>query len=389
MLWRAEKVWRRPKAAKILIYDRCGSETLLGYLRKDDVEILDVRGESINIYVLMKCILSFDLSGASYANKYIAAVQPSVILTFIDNDARFYELKHANPKAATVFLQNGWRTEGGDVFGYLKESAPNKDYQVDYMLTFGAAAGKKYREYINGQVIPIGSVKCNLYQLEKNTDRPTLAFISQYTVPPPGGEHGQILKVADRLVAWKDFYAAERKVIGFLARYCEKKQLALQVCGRSPDSAAEEEYEFFRALIGDKKWEFIPRDGLRGSYHSIDRAALVVGIDSTLVYESLARGKKTAVFSIRSELTNDSTAKFGWPGTLPESGPFWTNRADESTFERILDYLVSVSGADWEKTRAAVVPDLMEYDPGNTRFLSLMRKLDVRLNDQYIFHVQR
>ena len=54
MLWRAETKWRKPKAAKTVIYDRCGSDVLLRYIKSDDVEILDVRGESINLYVLLK-----------------------------------------------------------------------------------------------------------------------------------------------------------------------------------------------------------------------------------------------------------------------------------------------------------------------------------------------
>lgn len=180
LVWRARKVWRKPKSAKILIYDRCGSDILFEYIKEDNVEILDVRGESINIYVLLRCIFSLVLSGGSYANRYISIVRPSVIITFIDNNPRFYELKWAHPKSVMIFIQNGWRGETADVFGFLKTNLRNNNYQVDYMLTFGTAIGAKYLEYINGRTIPIGSIKANRCKIEKSVNEKSLVFISQF-----------------------------------------------------------------------------------------------------------------------------------------------------------------------------------------------------------------
>ena len=387
MVWRARKVWRKPKSAKILIYDRCGSDILFEYIKEDNVEILDVRGESINIYVLLRCVFPLVLSGGSYANKYISIVRPSVIITFIDNNPRFYELKWVHPKSVMIFIQNGGRGETADVFGLLKTNPRNNNYQVDYMLTFGAAIGAKYLEYINGRIIPIGSMKANRCKIEKSVNEKSLVFISQFASPPGNSEQSHFVSTGTRHIAWNDFYSAERKVVKFLANYCEKTNLVLQVCGRNPDLSGEE-YEFFRESIGSKKWEFIPRDGLWGSYKTIDRAEFVIGIDSTLVYESLARGNKTGVFSVRSDLLNDPAAKFGWPEKSPDNGPFWTNYADENEFERVLYYLTSVSNIDWEKTRQQYVTNLIEYDPGNTRFIALLQKLNVQLNGRYTSHAQ-
>lgn len=47
-----------------------------------------------------------------------------------------------------------------------------------------------------------------------------------------------------------------------------------------------------------------------------------------------------------------------------------------------MDYITQVSDEEWEKTRQRYVPDLMEYDPGNTRFIKLMQELGVPLNEQ-------
>ncbi len=377
LVWRARKIWRKPKKAKILIYDRCGSDVLFGFINEDNAEILDVRGESVNIYVLLKCALAMDLSSVSYANAYIAIVNPSVVVTFIDNAPCFYGLKHSSRDVLTIFLQNGWRGETSDVFGYLKDNPIHKPYQVDYMLTFGVAIGEKYREYVKGQVIPVGSVRNNQCQIDELKQARTLVFISQYSPPPGGASQACFVSVNGRMITWERFYSAERKVIKFLADYCGEKDFVLQICGRSLDSPGEE-CRFFDELIADREWEFLPRVDGCGSYRVIDCAEFVVGIDSTLIYESLARGKRTGVFAVRSDLLSDTGAKFGWPKKLPDSGPFWTNRDDEGEFERVLDYVACASDAGWEKTRKEYVSDLVEYDPGNTRIRALFRKLDVQ-----------
>ena len=77
--WHAKKVWHKPKQARVLIYDRNGSEAFLEYIDQRNVEILDIRwnlrGESINIYALLKCAFSLKLSRTNYASKYISLVK--------------------------------------------------------------------------------------------------------------------------------------------------------------------------------------------------------------------------------------------------------------------------------------------------------------------------
>jgi hypothetical protein len=60
-----------------------------------------------------------------------------------------------------------------------------------------------------------------------------------------------------------------------------------------------------------------------------------------------------------------------------------TKHADECEVERVMDYITTVNDEEWEQTRQQYVPDLMEYDPGNTRFLRLMRERGVPLKREY------
>lgn len=185
-LWRVNKVWYRPKNVKTLIYDRSGSELFLTYLCKDHVEILDTRGESINIFILFRCLFK-GLNITNYEAAYIKFVNPDVAITFIDNNPKFYVLKNIKPNMVTVFVQNGQRAEVGDIFGQLEAAKERKkaDYRVDYMLCFGSAVGQKYSDYISGNVKPIGSFINNMTRkIEAGSPPNSVLFLSQYRSSP-------------------------------------------------------------------------------------------------------------------------------------------------------------------------------------------------------------
>ena len=40
-----------------------------------------------------------------------------------------------------------------------------------------------------------------------------------------------------------------------------------------------------------------------------------------------------------------------------------------------MDYLNKVNDEDWEKTRKHYASELMEFDPGNTRFVALLDQI--------------
>ena len=96
---------------------------------------------------------------------------------------------------------------------------------------------------------------------------------------------------------------------------------------------------------------------------------------STLGYESLARGKKTAAFLIDAEIIDSPSIKFGWPVSLSDDGKFWTNRLDEVRFEEILNYLLTSSNDDWEKVRGETMHEIINFDPGNSQFVAMVQSM--------------
>jgi surface carbohydrate biosynthesis protein len=386
-LWHSKKIWRKPRKAKVLIYDRCGSEVLLTYIDPKSVEILDLRGESLNLYVLFKCLLNLKLSPANYIFQYLTCVKPGVALTFIDNKPSFYLLKNYKKKLITVCVQNGLRGELSDPLLVLEQQVHSRNkYKVDYMLVFGNAIGRENVKYIEGKTLPIGSFKNNLYQTRTQKSSKSVLFLSQYR-PPPSPESSPMLMQGNKPIFWKQFYSAEEFLLPLLQKYCLQNELVLKICLCSSDQTKQES-NYFKALLGNESFELIKKsnlyssyENLYSSYENVVAAGVVIFIDSTLGYEALARGKKTAAFTLRGKLKR--SVSFGWPADLPDNGPFWTNHADECEFKRVMDYITTVKDEEWEQARQHYVPELMEYDPGNTRFLKLMRDIGVPLKREY------
>jgi surface carbohydrate biosynthesis protein len=368
------KTWRRPNIADILVYDACNSEVLLPCLTGYRIEILHLRGETINVLCLWRAAFTAEFWRGnpiqSYVDAFIRLVQPRLVLTYIDNDPGFYSISKRFATIKTIFVQNGTRGEVGDVFGYLQ---PSESYHVDYMLVHGRAIGAHYSKFISGNAIAIGSFKNNAVASSSAAADKTILFFSQFSYRP-SGDAPFLFEPDGRPVRWDDFHRADMMVLSFLDSWCASNNWQLIVVGRDFKKEGPER-DFFASQLRDCRWEYIPRSNVYGSYRLIDAAELVVFIDSTLGYESLARGKRTAAFSCRGWPSNEHAFRFGWPSEMPDSGPFWTNRMDEAEFCRILDYLLVASDHEWERDRQLFSTDLMAYDPGNSLFRSITSEL--------------
>jgi surface carbohydrate biosynthesis protein len=175
----------------------------------------------------------------------------------------------------------------------------------------------------------------------------------------------------------EEFYRqADHPIIQCLVNYAKKKNKRLAIIPRSKKNSAlrVQEEAYFSELLCEE-CVFLEAKGLYPSYNAVDAAEVVVGVDTTLVYESIARGKKTAIFSIRSNLLGIHGLTYGWPGDFPSEGPFWTNHPDSNAFVRILDYLFEVDDVQWSKdVEATNFSSLMIYNSGNCILKSILEK---------------
>jgi len=242
-------------------------------------------------------------------------------------------------------------------------------YFVDYMLLFGSVGAEKFAQYIKGYIVLMGSIVNNFARKEKLPERGVMAFVSVWA-------EGDF--VSSVCIPEEDFNRkVDRPIIQCMARYAEENNKRLMIIPRHPkdDDLHAMEKAYFRELLGCDPI-FLEQKGPHPSYSAVDYAEVVVTTDSTLGYESIARGNKTAFFSFRSKFCKGWVGDFGWPQEFQGEGPFWTMDPDPDGFVRILDYLFEIDDIQWNKiTEAVNFSSFMKYDPGNTILKSTLDKI--------------
>lgn len=365
---RAKWFWHWPRQSDVLIYDAVRLDTLMEYLNSWHPEVLHLRGEQIYIRVLLKSLLRGGVKTHAYIDCFVEKVRPRLVVTFVDNDISmfFCTISQRHPEVKTLLIQNGWRDGTEDFFSNLEKMDFDTfgKFHVDYMLTFGSLVGGKYSQYIQGNTVPIGSITNNRVVKESMSQRGVLAFVSQCSF--------------FRLLHPEDpFVKADRFVVPCLVRYAEKKNKRLMIIPKyhKDGELCAMEKAYFRGLLGSEP-EYLKTDGLFSGYQAVDSADVVVSIGSTLGYESIARGNKTAHFSIRDIMEGLKGFNFGWPGNFPDEGLFWTNNPDADSFVRILDYLFEIDDEQWRKDIEEIkFPSLMVFDPGNAKLKYTLQKV--------------
>lgn len=367
----ARKIWRRPKRRDVLVFDAVGLDILLEFFGTWRPEVLHVRGEQINIPVLLASLVRPGDKAQAYFDAYIEFVKPRVIVTYIDNDIHFMSLKRRHPDVKAVIVQNGWKSFYADVFEVFHGLTPSDRARlgVDYLLTFGDVIGQEYSRHIGGKVIPVGSLKNNHVVSSGSSTPGTITFISQW--------HRDGFSLAGKFCPHEAFFRqVDHLILQCLVKYAEENARYLMVALRNGETSSERQLEeaYFRSIVGDN-CRFSPRNGPFPSYAAVDASEVVVAVDTTLGYESIARGRKAAIFSIRSAMLGVAGLTYGWPGNYPPEGPFWTNRPDPDSFVRILDYLFAVDQDQWRAdVKATGFDALMIYNPGNSLLKSIIKE---------------
>jgi surface carbohydrate biosynthesis protein len=324
-----------------------------------------LRNELFYIPVLLASFFERGSRVDAYMDTFIKKVRPRLVVTFMDHYDTFFTISKRFPDVKTLFVQHGLRGYYFSVFEKFDDhdSKTASNYFVDYMLVLGSGIGKKYSQCIGGETVVVGSVKNNFVPKENSPQKGVIAFLSSWR-PSTG------LNMKETFVPFEDFWTKpESLVVQCLAQYAKVKNKRLMIIPNrhknSTEDLARREESYYRELLGSEP-ELLSPPGPYPGYQAVDSAEIVVSIDSTLGYESIARGNKAAILSIRGGFVNDPSLNFGWPGDFPEEGLFWTSKPDLDSFVRILDYLFAVDDAQWrEDVRASNYSSIMVYDPEN------------------------
>ena len=370
-----------PKRQQVALADASGFSILNKYIPEEDISIIDI--ERMNVFALFRMLVAGKKSLFDYTVAYIKIFKPQFVFTFLDNNVDFYKLAAIFPRVKFIAIQNGQRANYANQLGFgffdqLKNDSAKYKLSAHAICVLGTTSAKQYTQYIQAKPVVTGSLKNNLIGNQiMPTERFDIVYVSQHApFEIPNSEVKFFF--GNKSITAEEFYTIEQKVVRFLAAHSKLTNQSFAVLGKRTDSS-QFEREFFTSAAGPHKIQFIPRTSETSTYEFCHSASILVTTDSTIGYEFLARGKKVAFLSARIDAIDHVLSQevhdtdFGFPLELGTSGPFWTNSANESEFERVIESVQSMSDAQWASTISPYNEVLMAYQPGNTAFIQMLR----------------
>jgi hypothetical protein len=358
-LLKANYTFKKPYKKKILIFDReCiknGTATKL--FKKSEYEILDIRYESINLYVLFYVLLNHGFKNIkfNYYKLFLKMVSPKIVYTGIDNQLDFFKLKQIYSKATYISDQFAISKDAHaehklklkkDFYWRCKQYLSKNDNKLsaDIIFTLGTNEIKNMSRYIDGKYYPLGSTKNNAHVLKKKKSKiKCISFICSGT------------------------YAAtienERKVFRNLIKFGKKKNIKIYFISRYD----QKKESFFRETYSKENWTYLPKKNQSSSYQYMNNSQMIVFTHGTMGFEAFSKGIRTA--SIYSHFPEKSTC-FNYK----RKGPFWSNSMSYPSFEKLIKRVIKFSCSDWENIVKKHSINIMFYDPKNKKKIKIINK---------------
>ena len=354
--------FKKPQQKKLLFFDEAQANFFITKFKinKNDCYSLNTRKEKINIYILLNTVKRLFSSFCrpsnlflNYLLEYIKSVNPSVVITLIDNNILFFFLKKYFPRVKFLTIQLGHRTEHRDIFTVIKKKKlGKKNLKADICFTFNKAYGQKISNYIKCKTIDIGSLKNNFVKIGETKNKKTLLFISQFRNELPSNNN---------------CFNIEKKLLPEIKLYCEKEKINFYILGAHKINA-DVEKKYFTKIIGFNNWKFLAARKNLDNYRVIDKFENIVFIDSTLGYEAIGRKKKVANFSSRRLTKNSPYEKFAWPFKIKKRDFFYSNSCSKDEVKRVLDNVTKCSEKKWKKEFLHKIKKFCPYKKNNLIF---------------------
>ena len=322
---------------------------------KINFNILKVRDEKeIYFWIFLKQIIYFDFKFITYCKNYIKFISPKILITFIDTNREFYELKNFFKKINFISIQDGCRVEKNTMF-YNKAYIKSQKLECDNSFVFNKYYIKEYQRIIKSNYHVLGNFKNNLIQIKRKKRNKNFLFISQYSK-----NHKRNLKFIKKLANLINLYLSmSNKKIYILLRYKE-------------NLGQNEEKNFYKKIF-QSKCIFKRNTHYAKSYELLDEFENIIFLYSTLGFEAIARKKKVAIFSPIKNF--DGKLNFAWPAPYQKKFNFFSSRKlTYNEIKRVLKNISNCSQANWEKKYYRIIKDQLYFNKSNTRLKNVIYK---------------
>ncbi len=341
-------VFKKPSKKEILLFDYIFDDYMKKVF-KNKVEVLYLRLESLNIFIIYKVFFKHGLRNFStnYILTYIDYVSPKVLLTFSDTHPTFYLLRNylKSKKILTIAVQIGFRTNKN----FVNFDKKNK-YSSSFSCIFADSYSSLYSRYINSKKVIVGSLKNNYFKKIKKKNSNKIFFISQFK-PEFKTTNIQIVK-------------REEKILKYLELYCTKNKINLFVATK-PTVTKKDYISHFKigknfSIISGKNPNDLLGNEYKTKYNLLDSSELTVFIDSTLGLESLSRGNKVLSYPMK-------------PYQEFKTNSFWLVNSEKNDFFKKLSTVYKMSNKEWIR-KVKNNQFLLLFNPGNKKLFKIIKK---------------
>ena len=351
LLFKAKWDFKKPKKRDVLIYDYMSINN--GFVKnlfsKKSYEIIHVRYETINFYVLLSTLIKHGFKDIvnNYKKTFFNFVSPKIIYSGVDSHTSFYKLKHIYKKATFINDQygiskvtgKGWPNEFcWDLKNYYKKN--KKKPFVDIMFVFGNNEKKRLKPIIDGKYFVLGNTKNNSFPVHKKVKKNDITYICSGL--------------------WQPSWNRQCKVFKLLSKYCENKNIRLNFIPKKPQKKfASHDESYYRKKLGKGKWHFVDHSKKGFNiYNFINTQKLIVFAHSTLGFEALSKGIKVLVFT--SDFPEKNSSKY-----YKKNGLFWTDSLNYKILSSYVDKVAKMKKKDWKRIYKKYSYEILSFDKNN------------------------
>ena len=328
--------------------------------RKNDYFILSTRYNNfkkifVNISLLKYFILNYDKNLSlkqNYLLSIIFLINPKLLVTYTDISTDFYRLsKFMYKKIKCISIQRGAR---GDLF--YNTDKERKNVFIPFLFSFGEYEQKIFRlKKTRANIInPVGSI--SLFYANKLIKKKKLKK-NKYDICLISEPHG---KNSSDFSQVKNFADSVGKIAEFTHKLCEEEGLKLIFTGEGEKNsiAGINEIKFYKRYL-NKFSISQDRRNIYPSYQNIFQSKLIIGLNSTMLRESVGLNKKV----LYCNLSGSNLIVAPVPNTIME-----LKTDSYKIFKNRVLYLLSLSTKDYFK-KLNVKKEFMMISPEKTFFL--------------------
>ncbi len=358
-LFKAKWTFKPPKKNKFVIVDY--HNPFKNYLNEEDFTTLYRRGEEINFFVILKCVINFNLSSLGYATEFIKLVSPQLIFTAFDYHTIFYKISRA-VGIKTIMVQKGQRSINEDIYMNSEKYFPTNSKEiffVDYAFFHNEDVKKFYSRRIEGKFFSTGSFENNFYTLDPLKQKNEIIFVSNFNI-------NKFTKSEN-----------ENRLVYELSKLAKIDNIKFNILPRfrhDEKKLIEEKNFYSESQINNIN--FIT-EYEKTSYEILLNYKYVFASYSTLAMEFLSKGGQVGFLMFKSEKNPVYEWRFGKYEKLEKNGLFWatSNKFETKEIERVFNYVVKTNNEKWINETKKYIKKVLNFDENNQTFLNILKDL--------------